>query len=152
MLVGVEFRSGLRKHRKEMKISWYPFVLSLAKPVSSFSGLGPHRLTGLKVVIKLTLYTRAFIVQELCYNFFFQVKVILEKSDKFDILMASNEINATGHQQTIVVPSEDGATVLFPVKPTRVGEIPITVAAFSPAASDAVTQRVLVKVNIWSLQ
>ncbi|XP_028366665.1 CD109 antigen [Phyllostomus discolor] len=74
-----------------------------------------------------------------------EVKVVLEKSDKFDILMASNEINATGHQQTVVVPSEDGATVLFPVKPTHVGEIPITVAAFSPAASDAVTQRVLVK-------
>ncbi|XP_036890205.1 CD109 antigen [Sturnira hondurensis] len=74
-----------------------------------------------------------------------EVKVVIEKSDKFDILMASNEINATEHQRTIVVPSEDGATVLFPVKPTRVGEIPITVTAFSPAASDAVTQRVLVK-------
>ncbi|XP_045699363.1 CD109 antigen [Phyllostomus hastatus] len=74
-----------------------------------------------------------------------EVKVVLEKSDKFDILMASNEINATGHQQTIVVPSEDGATVLFPVKPTHVGQIPITVSAFSPTASDAVTQRVLVK-------
>ncbi|KAM5325551.1 CD109 antigen [Glossophaga mutica] len=74
-----------------------------------------------------------------------EVKVIIEKSDKFDILMASNEINATEHQQTIVVPSEDGATVLFPVKPTHVGEIPVTVAAFSSAASDAVTQRVLVK-------
>ncbi|XP_054425606.1 CD109 antigen [Pteronotus mesoamericanus] len=74
-----------------------------------------------------------------------KVKVIIEKSDKFDILMASNEINATGHQQTVLVPSEDGATVVFPVRPTHLGEIPITVTAVSPAASDAVTQRILVK-------
>lgn len=81
-------------------------------------------------------------------NLFFQVNVIIEKSDQFEILMASNEINATGHQQTILVPSEDGASVLFPVRPTHLGEIPITVTAISPAASDAITQRILVKVNI----
>ncbi|XP_061062881.1 CD109 antigen [Eubalaena glacialis] len=74
-----------------------------------------------------------------------EVKVIIEKSDAFDILMASNEINATGHQQAVLVPSEDGATVLFPVRPTHLGEMPITVTAVSPAASDAVTQRILVK-------
>nr|KAF6504284.1 CD109 molecule [Rousettus aegyptiacus] len=74
-----------------------------------------------------------------------EVQVIIDKSDKFEILMASNEINATGHQQTILVPSEDGATVVFPVKPTLLGEIPITVTAISPAASDAITQRILVK-------
>ncbi|KAB0349663.1 hypothetical protein FD754_014520 [Muntiacus muntjak] len=74
-----------------------------------------------------------------------EVKVIIEKSDAFDILMASNEINATGHQQTILVPSEDGATVLFPIRPTRLGDVPIMVTAVSPAASDAVTQRILVK-------
>ncbi|XP_059970400.1 CD109 antigen [Mesoplodon densirostris] len=74
-----------------------------------------------------------------------EVKVIIEKSDAFDILMASNEINATGHQQTVLVPSEDGATVVFPVRPTHLGEMPVTVTAVSPAASDAVTQRILVK-------
>ncbi|KAF0886486.1 CD109 protein, partial [Crocuta crocuta] len=74
-----------------------------------------------------------------------EVKVIIEKSDKFDILMALSDINATGHQQTILVPSEDGATVVFPVKPTHLGEIPITVTAISPAASDAITQKILVK-------
>lgn len=62
--------------------------------------------------------------------------------------MASNEINATGHQQTALVPSEGGASVLFPVRPTHLGEIPITVTATSPAASDAITRRILVKVNI----
>ncbi|KAM5256508.1 CD109 antigen [Ctenodactylus gundi] len=74
-----------------------------------------------------------------------EVKVIIEQSDRFDILMTSNDINATGHQQTILVPSEDGATVLFPIKPTHLGEIPITVTAVSPSASDAITQKILVK-------
>lgn len=62
--------------------------------------------------------------------------------------MALSDINATGHQQTILVPSEDGATVVFPVKPTHLGEIPITVTAISPAASDAITQKILVKVTV----
>ncbi|EPY77454.1 hypothetical protein CB1_001259002 [Camelus ferus] len=72
-------------------------------------------------------------------------KVIIEKSDDFDSLMASNEIIAPGPQQTVLVPSEDGATLLFPVTPAHLGEIPVTVTAVSPAISDAVTQRVLVK-------
>uniref|UniRef100_H0WZ02 CD109 molecule n=1 Tax=Otolemur garnettii TaxID=30611 RepID=H0WZ02_OTOGA len=74
-----------------------------------------------------------------------EVKVNIEESDKFDILMTSNEVNASGHQQTIGVPSEDGATVLFPIKPRHLGEIPITVTAVSPTASDALTQKILVK-------
>ncbi|KAB1271320.1 CD109 antigen [Camelus dromedarius] len=59
--------------------------------------------------------------------------------------MASNEIIAPGPQQTVLVPSEDGATLLFPVTPAHLGEIPVTVTAVSPAISDAVTHRVLVK-------
>lgn len=93
-------------------------------------------------------FTEEHLLYKTFDNFFFQVQVIIDKSDKFEILMASNEINATGHQQTILVPTEDGATVVFPVKPTHLGEIPITVTAISPAASDAITQRILVKVNI----
>lgn len=76
----------------------------------------------------------------------------IKESDKYDILIASNKVNVTGHQQTIVVPSEDGVTVTFPVNPKHLGEIPITVIATSPAASDAVTQNVLVKVSGWSFR
>ncbi|XP_036269992.1 CD109 antigen [Pipistrellus kuhlii] len=74
-----------------------------------------------------------------------EVNVTIKESDKYDILIASNKVNVTGYQQTIVVPSEDGVTVTFPVNPKHLGEIPITVIATSPAASDAVTQNVLVK-------
>lgn len=78
--------------------------------------------------------------------------MIIEESDKFEILMSSNEVNDTGHMQIILVPSEDGMTVIFPVKPTHLGEIYITITAISPAASDAVTQRILVKVSGWSFK
>lgn len=61
--------------------------------------------------------------------------------------MMSNEVNATEHKQTILVPKMDGKTVFFPIKPTYLGEIPITVTAVSPVASDAITQRILVKVT-----
>ncbi|KAM4866554.1 CD109 antigen [Thomomys bottae] len=74
-----------------------------------------------------------------------QVLVIIEKSDQFDILMTSDKVNGTAYQQAAVVPSEDGVSLLFPVRPMELGEIPITVKAMSPTASDAITQRILVK-------
>lgn len=143
------YREVQGKHRKEMKFLLIPFhlLLRLHLPVSSSLVLGLTDLTVLKVVMKQH-FTEERLLYKTFDNFFSQVKVIIEKSDKFDILMASNEINATGHQQTILVPSEDGATVLFPIKPIHLGEIPITVTAVSLAASDAVTQKILVKVNI----
>lgn len=78
---------------------------------------------------------------------YLQVTVILDTNDAFEIVLTSNEINATENQQSISVPSEDGKTVQFPIKPKQLGEIPIKVTAISSAASDAIIQKVLVKVN-----
>ncbi|XP_006728736.1 CD109 antigen [Leptonychotes weddellii] len=114
-----------------------PMELQAFQPFFIFLNLPYSVIRGEEFALEVTIFNYLKDATE--------VKVIIEKSDKFDILMASNEINATGHQQTILVPSEDGATVLFPVKPTHLGEIPIPVTAISPAASDAVTQRILVK-------
>lgn len=77
--------------------------------------------------------------------------MLIEESVDFDVLMSSNDVNDTTYQQTALVPSEDGVTLLFPIKPTQLGEIPITVKAASPTASDAITQKVLVKVNTGGL-
>ncbi|XP_030302930.1 CD109 antigen [Calypte anna] len=75
-----------------------------------------------------------------------EVTVILDMNDAFDIILTSNEINATENQQSISVPSEDGVTVQFPIKPKQLGEIPIKVTATSSsAAADAIIQKVLVK-------
>lgn len=80
-------------------------------------------------------------------SLYLQVTVILDVNDAFDVILTSNEINATENQQSISVPSEDGKTVQFPIKPKQLGEIPIKVTALSSAASDAIMQKVLVKVN-----
>ncbi|XP_010085491.1 PREDICTED: CD109 antigen [Pterocles gutturalis] len=74
-----------------------------------------------------------------------EVTVILDVNDAFEIILTSNEINATQNQQSVSVPSEDGKTVQFPIKPKQLGEIPIKVTAISSTASDAVIQKVLVK-------
>ncbi|XP_030054906.1 CD109 antigen [Microcaecilia unicolor] len=89
-----------------------------------------------------------FILEVTIFNYLdetSEVIVTLDTNDAFDILVASNDVNATENQQFVSVPSQDGLTVLFPIKPKQLGEIPITVKATSEAASDAITQRILVK-------
>ncbi|XP_053459039.1 CD109 antigen isoform X2 [Nycticebus coucang] len=114
-----------------------PVELQAFQPFFIFLNLPYSVIRGEEFVLEITIFNYLKDATE--------VKVNLEKSDKFDILMTSNEVNATGHQQTIRIPREDGATVLFPIKPTHLGEIPITVTAVSPTASDAITQKILVK-------
>uniref|UniRef100_A0A2I2YGV1 CD109 antigen n=1 Tax=Gorilla gorilla gorilla TaxID=9595 RepID=A0A2I2YGV1_GORGO len=114
-----------------------PVELQAFQPFFIFLNLPYSVIRGEEFALEITIFNYLKDATE--------VKVIIEKSDKFDILMTSSEINATGHQQTLLVPSEDGATVLFPIRPTHLGEIPITVTALSSTASDAITQMILVK-------
>ncbi|KAM6466539.1 LOW QUALITY PROTEIN: CD109 antigen [Liasis olivaceus] len=71
--------------------------------------------------------------------------VTLDTSDIFEILIISNDINAIGNRQSVWIPSEDGKTIFFPIKPKQIGEIPTGMIAISPIASDALLQRLLVK-------
>ncbi|OBS82148.1 hypothetical protein A6R68_23862, partial [Neotoma lepida] len=66
------------------------------------------------------------------------VVVLIEESDSFHILMSSNDINDTRYQQTVLVPSEDGVTLLFPIKPTQLGEIPITAEGIEKSYSQSI--------------
>ncbi|XP_037699981.1 CD109 antigen [Choloepus didactylus] len=114
-----------------------PVELQAFQPFFIFLNLPYSVIRGEEFALEVTILNYLKLATE--------VNITIGKSNKFDILMASNEINATGYQQTVLVRSEDGATVLFPIKPTHLGEIPITVTAISPTASDAVTQKILVK-------
>ncbi|XP_075058734.1 CD109 antigen-like [Mixophyes fleayi] len=87
-----------------------------------------------------------FVLEVVVFNYLeedTEVSVILDRSDAFDIQLAF--INSTGSQQTVSVPSQEGKTVFFPIRPIQLGEIPFTVKATSSLASDAVTQKLLVK-------
>ncbi|XP_027708747.1 CD109 antigen isoform X1 [Vombatus ursinus] len=114
-----------------------PVELQAFQPFFIFLNLPYSVIRGEQFVLEVTIFNYLKDASE--------VTVTIETSDKFDILMISNEVNATGHQQSILVPSEDGRTVLFPIKPKHLGEIPITVTAISLSASDAITQNILVK-------
>ncbi|XP_074093432.1 CD109 antigen isoform X2 [Macrotis lagotis] len=114
-----------------------PVELQAFQPFFIFLNLPYSIIRGEQFILEVTIFNYLKDATE--------VTVTIGTSDKFDILMISNDVNATGHQQSILVPSEDGATVYFPIKPKDLGEIPITVTAISPSASDAITQSILVK-------
>ncbi|KAM3932085.1 CD109 antigen [Leptodactylus fuscus] len=87
-----------------------------------------------------------FVLKVVVFNYLeedTEVSVTLDQSDAFEIHLSFT--NATVLQQTVLVPSQEGKTVFFPAKPIQLGEIPITVKATSSLASDAVTQKLIVK-------
>lgn len=87
-----------------------------------------------------------FVLEVVVFNYLeedTEVSVTLDQSDAFEI--HSTFINATGSQQTVLVPSQEGKIVFFPVKPIQLGKIPIMVNATSSLASDAVNQKLTVK-------
>ncbi|XP_062981026.1 CD109 antigen [Elgaria multicarinata webbii] len=119
---------GVIKMPIELEV-FQPFFLSLNLPPSITRG-------------------EEFILEVNMFNYLkesIEVTVTLDTSDTFEILIISNDINAMGNQRSVRVPSEDGKTVIFPIKPKQIGEIPIRVTAISPVVSDAIFQQVLVK-------
>ncbi|KGL88563.1 CD109 antigen, partial [Charadrius vociferus] len=114
-----------------------PVELEAFQPFFIFLNLPYSVIRGEEFILEVNIFN--YLKEEV------EVTVILDMNDAFEIILTSNEINATGNQQSISVPSEDGKTVQFPIKPKQLGEIPIKVTAISSAASDAIIQKVLVK-------
>ncbi|KAM8953042.1 CD109 antigen-like [Pelodytes ibericus] len=89
-----------------------------------------------------------FILEVIVFNYLeenLKVTLILEASDSFEIIVPKPDVSNAANQKDVVVPSQDGKTVLFPIKPQKLGEIPITVKATSSVASDVKTQNIIVK-------
>ncbi|KAI6071502.1 CD109 antigen [Aix galericulata] len=114
-----------------------PVELEAFQPFFIFLNLPYSVIRGEQFILEVNIFN--YLKEEA------EVNVILDVSDAFDIILTSNEVNATGNQQSVFVPSEDGKTVQFPIKPKQLGEIPIKVTAISSAASDAIIQKILVK-------
>ncbi|OWK57705.1 CD109 antigen [Lonchura striata] len=114
-----------------------PVELEVFQPFFIFLNLPYSVIRGEQFILEVNIFN--YLKEEA------EVSVILDMNDAFEIMLTSNEINATANQQSVSVPSEDGKTVQFPIKPKQLGEIPIKVTAVSSAASDAVIQKVLVK-------
>ncbi|KAM4771055.1 CD109 antigen-like [Rhinophrynus dorsalis] len=119
---------GVTNESVELKV-FKPFFTSLNLPYSVTRG-------------------EQLIVEVIVFNYLsenLQVTVTLEPSALFDIIVPNNVTNTVAGQQNVVVPSQKAQTVLIPINPKQLGEIPITVKATSPSASHNVTQKVIVK-------
>ncbi|XP_054849093.1 CD109 antigen [Eublepharis macularius] len=117
-------------------ITKIPIELEVFQPFFVSLNLPPSIIRGEQFLLEVHLFNYMKESSE--------VTVTLDRSDTFEIFI-SNDINATDNQRSVWMPSEDGKTVVFPIKPTQIGEIPIRVTAVSAFASDAIIQKVLVK-------
>uniref|UniRef100_A0A670YUZ3 CD109 antigen n=1 Tax=Pseudonaja textilis TaxID=8673 RepID=A0A670YUZ3_PSETE len=114
-----------------------PIELEVFQPFFVSLNLPPSVIRGEQFILEVNMFN--YLKEST------EVTVTLDMSDSFEIFILSNDINAIGNQHTVWVPSEDGKTIFFPIKPKQIGEIPIKVTAISPIASDAILQRLLVK-------
>ncbi|XP_053566416.1 CD109 antigen-like [Bombina bombina] len=105
-----------------------PFFISLNMPYSVTRGE--------QFVLEVTLFN--YLAENI------QVVVTLESSNSYEIIVVNNNYTTVPGKHNVTVPSQDGKTVLFPIKPIQLGEIAISVTAVSSAASDAISQILLV--------
>ncbi|XP_042565902.1 CD109 antigen [Clupea harengus] len=74
-----------------------------------------------------------------------EVIVIVAESEHFEFVFPDSDGVVMASKRTVSVWSQNGTTVLFPIRPTMLGEIPISVRAISSYTSDALYRTVLVK-------
>ncbi|XP_036406063.1 CD109 antigen [Megalops cyprinoides] len=105
------------------------FFLSLNLPA--------YIIRGEQLVLEVNLFN--YLQEDL------EVMVIVAQSESFEFVSPDNEGISMASVQRVVVRSQDSSSVLFPIRPTILGEMPISVKALSTISSDAVVQKVLVK-------
>ncbi|XP_051951277.1 CD109 antigen-like [Xyrauchen texanus] len=74
-----------------------------------------------------------------------EVLVVVAESEMFEFVAADDEEIFLAHVRKVSVLSQDVTSILFPIRATVLGEIPITVKATSIYSSDLVYQTLLVK-------
>lgn len=72
--------------------------------------------------------------------------LIVAESDTFEFVFPDSDELAMPSVRQVSVRGQSGASVLIPVRPLVLGEMPISVKAVSSVASDIVRRNVLVKV------
>ncbi|XP_063078470.1 CD109 antigen [Engraulis encrasicolus] len=74
-----------------------------------------------------------------------EVVVTVAESQSFEFVFPDSEGLSMAAKRTVTVWRQNGTTVLFPIRPTALGEIPLSVQAITSYSSDAVFKTVLVK-------
>uniref|UniRef100_A0A803KGF1 CD109 molecule n=1 Tax=Xenopus tropicalis TaxID=8364 RepID=A0A803KGF1_XENTR len=94
-------------------------------------------IRGENFILKVTLET--YIATD------FQATLKLEPSSSFEIIIPDNNTNSVPGQRSVFIQSNGSKEVLFPINPTKLGEMSLTVQANALGFSDSATQTVLVK-------
>nr|XP_046229740.1 CD109 antigen [Scatophagus argus] len=105
------------------------FFLSLNLPA--------YVIRGEELLLEVVLFN--YLPQDL------EVMVIVAQSDTFEFVFPDNEDLPVPSVRQLSVGSQSGASVLIPIRPLVLGEMPVSVKAMSSAASDFVRTTVLVK-------
>ncbi|XP_078131515.1 CD109 antigen [Sander vitreus] len=105
------------------------FFLSLNLPA--------YIIRGEELLLEIILFN--YLPQDL------EVTVIVAESDTFEFVVPDVEGLSMASVRHVSVGSQSGASVLVPIKPLVLGEIPVSVEAVSATASDFVRRTVLVK-------
>ncbi|XP_051264948.1 CD109 antigen isoform X1 [Dicentrarchus labrax] len=74
-----------------------------------------------------------------------EVMVVVAQSDTYEFVYPDNDEIPMPSVRRVSVGSQSGVSILFPIRPVVLGEIPISVKAMSSAASDLILRMVLVK-------
>uniref|UniRef100_A0A3B4UE28 CD109 molecule n=1 Tax=Seriola dumerili TaxID=41447 RepID=A0A3B4UE28_SERDU len=105
------------------------FFLSLNLPA--------YIIRGEELLLEIILFN--YLPQDL------EVMVIVAESGAFEFVFPDNEELSMPSVRRVSVGRESGTSVLVPIRPLVLGEIPVSVKAVSSAASDSVRTTVLVK-------
>ncbi|XP_014895009.1 CD109 antigen [Poecilia latipinna] len=119
---------GLTEKPAELTV-FQDFFLSLNLPA--------YIIRGEELVLEVVLFN--YLQEEL------EVTVIVAESDAFEFVFPDSEAVAMASVRRLLVEPEGGATVLVPIRPLVLGDVPIAVKAVSSAAADFVRTTVLVK-------
>ncbi|XP_071388366.1 CD109 antigen [Centroberyx affinis] len=105
------------------------FFLSLNLPA--------YIIRGEELVLEVILFN--YLPQDL------EVMVIVAESETFEFVFPDNAELSMPSVRRVSVGSQSGTSVLIPIKPVVLGEIPVSVKAVSSVAADVVRRMVLVK-------
>ncbi|XP_047243439.1 CD109 antigen isoform X2 [Girardinichthys multiradiatus] len=119
---------GITEEPAELTV-FQDFFLSLNLPTSI--------IRGEELVLEVILFNY---LQEAL-----EVAVVVAESDSFEFVFPDNQAVSMASIRHVYIESEGGATILIPIRPLVLGEIPISVKAMSFAASDFIHTTVLVK-------
>ncbi|MBN3291097.1 CD109 protein, partial [Polypterus senegalus] len=114
---------------EDMLVVFQSFFISLNLPYSV--------IRGEELVLDVILFNYL--------NHSIEVMVNVTPSDDFQFVISLNDTTMLPNRQKVYIPSQEGVMAKFPVRPIKLGVIPITVQAAFSNSSDTVIEKILVK-------